>query len=161
MTAAPPLDAYFGDGSAAAGPNEVGVVSAARAYLAAARGHLQGLHDSGALGHRVNETHSNLIDRLVRRLFRLAEERYFSDGREDPAVLTIIAVGGYGRRELNIHSDVDLLFLYQLPLSEHVKAVSEQVQYWLWDASLSVGSATRNDGRAVARCLFWRWECRG
>ncbi|MCH8084039.1 MAG: hypothetical protein IH885_07360, partial [Myxococcales bacterium] len=143
MTAAPSLDVYFGDGSTAADPNAAGVVSAARAYLAAAHGHLQDLHGSGALGHRVNEAHSNLIDRLVRRLFRLAEEGYFSDGREDPAVLTIIAVGGYGRRELNIHSDVDLLFLYQLPLSEHVKAVSERVQYWLWDASLSVGSATR------------------
>ena len=143
MTDEPSLDVYFGDGSAAADPNAAGVVSAARAYLAAAHGHLKDLHGSGALGHRVNETHSNLIDRLVRRLFRLAEEGYFSDGREDPAVLTIIAVGGYGRRELNIHSDVDLLFLYQLPLSEHVKAVSERVQYWLWDASLSVGSATR------------------
>jgi len=143
MTDAPSLDVYFGDGSGAVDLKEVGVVSAARAYLTATQGHLRDLHDSGALGHRVNEAHSNLIDRLVRRLFRLAEEGYFSDGREDPAVLTVIAVGGYGRRELNIHSDVDLLFLYQLPLSEHVKAVSERVQYWLWDASLSVGSATR------------------
>jgi len=143
MTDAPSLDVYFGDGSGAVDLKEVGVVSAARAYLTATQGHLRDLHGSGALGHRVNEAHSNLIDRLVRRLFRLAEEGYFSDGREDPAVLTVIAVGGYGRRELNIHSDVDLLFLYQLPLSEHVKAVSERVQYWLWDASLSVGSATR------------------
>jgi [protein-PII] uridylyltransferase len=143
MTAEPSIDVYFGDRSAAAFRNEVGVVSAARAYLAAARGYLQDLHSSDTLGHRVNESHSNLIDRLVRRLFRLAEEGYFSDGREDPAVLTIAAVGGYGRRELNIHSDVDLLFLYQPPFSEHVKAVAERVQYWLWDASLSVGSATR------------------
>jgi len=143
MTDAPSLDVYFGDGSGAVDLKEVGVVSAARAYLTATQEHLRDLHGSGALGHRVNEAHSNLIDRLVRRLFRLAEEGYFSDGREDPAVLTVIAVGGYGRRELNIHSDVDLLFLYQLPLSEHVKAVSERVQYWLWDASLSVGSATR------------------
>ena len=66
MIAAPSIDVYFGDRSAAVHPNEVGVVSAARAYLAAARGHLQELHGSDALGHRVNETHSNLIDRLVR-----------------------------------------------------------------------------------------------
>jgi [protein-PII] uridylyltransferase len=149
MTAAPSIDVYFGDESATADRNEVGVVSAARAYLAATRVHLQSLHTSGALGHRVNETHSNLIDRLVRRLFRLAEEGYFSDSGEDPAVVAIIAVGGYGRRELNIHSDVDLLFLYQPPLSEHVKAVAERVQYWLWDASLSVGSATRTVAETI------------
>jgi [protein-PII] uridylyltransferase len=143
MTDPPSIDVYFGDENSAARRGEAGVVSAARAYLAAGREQLQNLHDSGALGHRVNETYSNLIDRLVRRLFRFAEEDYFSDGREIPAVLTVIAVGGYGRRELNIHSDVDLLFLYQSPLSGHVKVVSERVQYWLWDASLSVGSATR------------------
>jgi len=143
MTAEPSIDVYFGDRSASSHRGQAGVVSAARAYLAAARAYLQELHGAGALGHRVNETHSNLVDRLVRRLFRLAEERYFSGGREGPAVQTIIAVGGYGRRELNIHSDVDLLFLYQLPISPHVKAVAERVQCWLWDASLSVGSATR------------------
>ncbi|MBW2576464.1 MAG: [protein-PII] uridylyltransferase [Deltaproteobacteria bacterium] len=143
MTDPPSIDVYFGDENSTARRGEAGVVSAARAYLAAGREHLQNLHSSGALGHRVNETYSNLIDRLVRRLFRLAEEDYFSDGREIPAVLTVIAVGGYGRRELNIHSDVDLLFLYQSPLSGHVKVVAERVQYWLWDASLSVGSATR------------------
>ncbi len=143
MTAEPSIDVFFGDRSAGAYRDRAGVVSAARAYLAAARLYLQELHGSGALGHRVNETHSNLIDRLVRRLFRLAEQSYFSDGREDPAVLTIIAVGGYGRRELNLHSDVDLLFLYREPISEHVSAVAERLQCWLWDASLSVGSATR------------------
>jgi UTP:GlnB (protein PII) uridylyltransferase len=110
MTTAPSIDVFFGDGSAAAHRNEVGVVSAARAYLAAAHGHLQDLHVSGALGHRVNETHSNLIDRLVRRLFRLAEEGYFSDGREDPAVLTVIAVGGYGRCELICSSSINHRF---------------------------------------------------
>ena len=143
MTDPPSIDVYFGDERASARRAEAGVVSASRAYLAAGREHLRELHGSGALGHRVNETYSNLIDRLVRRLFRLAEERYFSDGRKLPAVLTTIAVGGYGRRELNIHSDVDLLFLYQSPLSGHVRTVSERVQYWLWDTSLSVGSATR------------------
>ena len=37
------------------------------------RTHLLELHDSGAPARRVNEEHAELIDRLVRKLFRLAE----------------------------------------------------------------------------------------
>jgi len=139
----PSIEAYFGSEKESSRQLEAGAVSAARAYLAAGRGHLEQLHRSGELGHRVNEAHANLIDRLVRRLFRLAEEAHFRAVRELPAVLTVIAVGGYGRRELSIHSDIDLLFLYRPPLSTHVRVVSERVQHWLWDAALSVGSATR------------------
>jgi [protein-PII] uridylyltransferase len=139
----PSIDAYIADHGTAVYGEDSGVVAAARDYLGAVHEYLRDLHGSGALGHRVNEAHSDLTDRLVRRLFRLVEERYFTDGRENPAVVAVLAVGGYGRRELSIHSDVDLLFLYQPPFSEHVRAVAERVQYWLWDAGLSVGSATR------------------
>jgi [protein-PII] uridylyltransferase len=136
---APTIAEHFGAGV----HDDASVVPAARAYLEAARGYLKDLHGSGALGHRVNEAHSNLMDRLVRQLFRLVEQEYFSDGGEAQAVVTVLAVGGYGRRELNLHSDVDLLFLYEPPMSDHVKAIAERVQLWLWDASLQVGSATR------------------
>ncbi len=143
MREPPSIDAYIADHSTAMDGEDTRVAAAARDYLGAVQEYLRELHDSGALGHQVNEAHSNLTDRLIRRLFRLVEEGYFTDGRENPAVVTVLAVGGYGRRELSIHSDVDVLFLYQPPLSEHIKAVAQRVQYWLWDAGLSVGSATR------------------
>jgi [protein-PII] uridylyltransferase len=145
----PSIDAYIADHSTAMQGEDSAVVASAREYLGAVQAYLRELHGSGGLGHQVNEAHSNLTDRLVRRLFRLAEEGYFTDGRENPAVVTVLAVGGYARRELSIHSDVDLLFLYQPPLSEHVKAVAERVQYWLWDAALSVGSATRTVAETI------------
>jgi len=127
-------------------PSPEGVPSAVREYLGAARQHLEHLHRSGAPGQQVNETHSDLMDRLVRRLFELAEEIYFAEAREgeEQAPLCVVAVGGYARREMNIYSDVDLLFLHRDEVSPHVHAVSERVQLWLWDANLAVGAATRN-----------------
>ncbi|MFP8880507.1 MAG: [protein-PII] uridylyltransferase [Myxococcota bacterium] len=139
MRAAPTVDRYFA--SPAAG--DLDVVAVTREFLGAARDFLTDLHRSGALGHRVDEAHSNMMDRLVRRLFQISETNYFTNGVDSQAVFTVVAVGGYGRRELNMHSDVDLLFLYEPPLSAHVEAIARGVQYWLWDASLQVGCATR------------------
>ena len=119
------------------------VPAAVRHYLAASRDYLRELHGSSDSGRLVNETHSDLIDRLLRRLFALSEECYFGDGGEGPSELCVVAVGGYARREMSIHSDVDILFLYRDRLTPHVKAVAERMQYWLWDAQVTVGGATR------------------
>ena len=146
MTAAPAIDSYLVPGPM--GPPNA-VPAAIREYLAQARIHLEHLHRGGASGAQVNETHSDLMDRLVRRLFEMAEEIYFSEGGEDQAGLCVVAVGGYARREMNIYSDVDLLFLYRDKLSPHVAAVAERVQLWLWDAQLAVGAATRTIAETI------------
>ncbi len=146
MSAAPGIDSYLSPGPT--GPPER-VPAAIREYLAEARAHLEHLHRSGASGAQVDETHSDLMDRLVRRLFEMAEEIYFSSGQDEQARLCVVAVGGYARREMNIHSDVDLLFLYRDKLSEHVASVAEKVQLWLWDAQLAVGAATRTIAETI------------
>lgn len=140
MSVSPQIDAYLARGPDTATADVARVV---REYLKAARAHLETLHRSGASGATVNQAHSDLMDRLVRRLFDLAEEFYFAAGGNEPAGLCIVAAGGYARREMSIYSDVDLLFLYQDKLSSHVAAVAERVQLWLWDADLAVGAATR------------------
>jgi len=112
-------------------------------YLAEVRAHLEWLHRTSGSGRRVNEANSDLMDRLIRRLFSLAEEIHVARGHQVERDLAVIAVGGYARREMSIHSDVDLLILYRNELTPFVQHVSERMQYWLWDAGLSVGCATR------------------
>ncbi|MEE9608112.1 MAG: [protein-PII] uridylyltransferase, partial [Myxococcota bacterium] len=144
MSGAPSIDSYIALlGAPRESSDGVAVAAILRDYLAAARLHLEHLHRSGASGWQVNQAHSDLMDRVVRRLFEVAEESYFAGGGRAQAGLCVVAVGGYARREMSIHSDLDLLFLYQDTLSPHVASVAERVQYWLWDASLAVGAATR------------------
>jgi [protein-PII] uridylyltransferase len=155
VSAAPAIGSYltpFGRAPAST-PSPEGVSAAVREYLTAARAHLEHMHRTGTPGQQVNEAHSDLMDRLVRRLFEIAEEIYFAEGGEEQADLCVVAVGGYARREMSIHSDVDLLFLYRKQVSPHVRAVSERMQVWLWDANLAVGAATRtiDDTIALAR----------
>ena len=104
---------------------------------------LAALHAETRSGRRVNEANSDLMDSLVRRLFALAEEALVSDGNEIETDLCVIAVGGYARREMAIHSDVDLLVLYRGKLTPYVASIAERLQYPLWDAGVVVGCATR------------------
>lgn len=56
----------------------------------------------------------------------------------------IIALGGYGREEQCIHSDVDLLFLFGKSVPAHAEELIREMIYPLWDIGLDVGHATRS-----------------
>jgi [protein-PII] uridylyltransferase len=56
----------------------------------------------------------------------------------------IIALGGYGRQEQFIHSDVDLLFLFEKFVPDEASDLIQEVVYPLWDIGLEVGYATRS-----------------
>ncbi len=143
MTAAPTPDARFDSLPADPDARQNAVTPMVKAFLGDVRAHLEELHRTTQSGRRVNEANSDLMDRLVRRLYGLAEELHLArDGKAEGDVC-IIAVGGYARREMSIHSDVDLLILYRGELSPFVAFMSERIQYWLWDGGLTIGCATR------------------
>lgn len=108
------------------------------------------LHRGGESGRAVNEAHSDGVDRLLRRLAQLAEARYYADGGDLGDRLSIVAVGGYGRREMSIRSDVDLLFVHRGDLTPLAANLAERIQYWLWDAGIVVGGAVRNVDETLA-----------
>src|SRR5207245_6848813 len=68
-------------------------------------------------------------------------------GRSSAAV-AVVAVGGYGRRELFPGSDVDLLILHEEGAHRLAERVAEAILYPLWD----LGMATGNAVRSVAEC---------
>ncbi len=61
----------------------------------------------------------------------------------------IIALGGYGRQEHCIHSDIDLLILFEKIVPPEVEAFLQELLYPLWDGRFEVGYAVRN----VNECL--------
>ncbi|MBU1696627.1 MAG: [protein-PII] uridylyltransferase, partial [Proteobacteria bacterium] len=61
----------------------------------------------------------------------------------------IIALGGYGRKEHCIHSDIDLLILFEKIVPPEVEAFLQELLYPLWDGRFEVGYAVRN----INECL--------
>src|SRR3989304_1262683 len=46
--------------------------------------------------------------------------------------ISIIATGGYGRKELCPYSDIDLLFLYSPTIKSLVESIAQKLLYSLW-----------------------------
>jgi len=149
MSSAPVVEEVLPDLRNCGDDPERTVPQRVKAYVSSVREHLTSLHRNREAGIEVIQRHSDLTDRLVRRLFHLAEESLLESGGELERGLCVVAVGGYARREMNIHSDVDLLVVYRGELTAYVTAISERLQYWMWDAGLQVGCAVRTSAETV------------
>jgi len=88
------------------------------------------------------ERHTRLVDDYF---FESFEKSIIGPGMAiDRNPFSIIALGGYGRQELCIHSDVDLLFLFGDKVPEDAVQLIKEVVYPLWDIGMDVGHATRS-----------------
>lgn len=56
----------------------------------------------------------------------------------------IMALGGYGRREQCLFSDIDILFLFKDQVPQEAESLVREIIYPLWDAGFEVGHATRS-----------------
>ena len=72
----------------------------------------------------------------------------FDDATGGAGRLALVAVGGYGRRELAPGSDLDLWLLHDG--RGDVAAVAERLWYPIWDAGLKLGHAVRTPKQALA-----------
>jgi len=99
---------------------------------------------AGASGPATLHRRSDAIDALVLHLWQVVLTR-------DPGLakgIALVAVGGYGRRELFPYSDVDLLFLLDPKLSDRViettiKDPVRRMSQALWDCGLRISPVTR------------------
>ncbi len=98
---------------------------------------------SGNGGRTATRDRAATLDKVLRYLW--AEALDTMSGATLPQS-ALLALGGYGRGELCLYSDVDVLFLH-LPCGQQAQKnfnkIVERVLYPLWDLGLKVGHATR------------------
>jgi [protein-PII] uridylyltransferase len=112
--------------------------SAVRSLLQEESGVIRSAHFSGAGGSEVVQRRTALIDSVLRDV----HGRLASYG----PLPTIVAIGGYGRGELNPHSDIDIMLLCR---NETERERSPEILYRLWDAGLDVGYSVRTAPECV------------
>jgi len=79
---------------------------------------------------------ATLVDALLRHIWQLMDLHHEQH-------LTLVAVGGYGRGQLQPHSDIDLLVLSKKSLSKNQQERISQFITLLWDIGLDVGQSVR------------------
>ena len=104
-----------------------------------------GLRKNPLKARKAISSYAFLTDCLVTSAWKFATEIQFpSHNPTEAEKLSIISVGGYGRREMAPFSDVDLLFLTPYKMTPWSENVIETVLYLLWDLKLKVGHSSRS-----------------
>ncbi|NOY69877.1 MAG: [protein-PII] uridylyltransferase [Deltaproteobacteria bacterium] len=74
----------------------------------------------------------------------------FAQSRSGPSLdfvknpFAVIALGGYGRSEQCVHSDVDVMILFRKSVPKNADELVRDIVYPLWDIGLEVGHAVRS-----------------
>src|SRR5216110_3540309 len=108
-------------------------------------------HQAGASGREICARRAELVDILLRYVFDAAAATVRGNG-EPKVPVALIALGGYGRGELNPFSDVDVMVLHHhgvAEISPHLQEMANQVLYLLWDSGFKVGHSTRSIKEAI------------
>lgn len=103
----------------------------------------------GATGGEVVQAFSDFMDGLLMARFRKVIQQGHAEVRASWQQCCLVAMGGYGRRELAPYSDIDVMILTQGNQAELAEAMSKGVFHHLWDLGFQVGHSVRS----IAECL--------
>jgi len=96
---------------------------------------------AGASGVAVCNLLSDVYDDTIRRLW---QQTTADLSAEQHAQLSLVATGGWGRREVCPFSDIDFILLAPRSATALAKELSSKMLYPLWDARIDVGHAVRD-----------------
>jgi [protein-PII] uridylyltransferase len=115
--------------------------------LKASKADLAARFSRGEVQETFQESHAEIMDQYFRRSLQESQagRMLFRDRRH----FTFVAVGGYGRKELCLRSDVDVLFIFNAKVPALAKDLAEEVLYPLWDIGLDLGHGIRG----IKECL--------
>ena len=126
------------------------VLSTYKKFLKLEEHRLRLKHQAGGGGREICARRGELVDVILRHVFAAAANAV---GQSETS-LALIALGGYGRGELNPFSDVDVMLLHgdaAGKVSPYIEEMAEQILYLLWDIGFKVGHSTRSMKEALAQ----------
>ena len=121
-----------------------------KAFLKVETHRLKLHHRAGTGGLDICHARAAILDALLRHLWEAAKASLSEQGRSEFPSLALVAIGGYGRAELNPHSDIDIMFLHNRQVTvgaralPHLSRIVDGLLYPLWDLGLKIGHSVRS-----------------
>lgn len=85
--------------------------------------------------------HTKALDLFISQMYKTVLRRMFGNylPMRNTIPIALAALGSYGREQLSVHSDIDLMIVY-VPLEGYrTEAIIEKLLYLAWDAGLKLG----------------------
>jgi len=85
--------------------------------------------------------HTKALDQFISQMYKTVLRRMFGNylPMRNAIPISLMALGSYGREQLCVHSDIDLMIVY-VPLEGYnTEAIIEKFLYLAWDAGLKLG----------------------
>ena len=98
--------------------------------------------DDSLVGRELCTAWTAEVDKWLTELLTVAVEG------SDPRGVALVAVGGYGRAELSLQSDIDVLLLHSR--RSDIGELADRLWYPIWDARMKLGHAVRTVKEALA-----------
>ena len=107
--------------------------------LKESRNHLIHLFSEGKAPEAFEENFAELMDQYFR--IGLQESRVGNALFKAKTPFAFVALGGYGRNELCLHSDIDVMILFGRKIPAQAKELTQEILFPLWDLGLDMGFA--------------------
>ena len=85
--------------------------------------------------------HTKKIDQFLILIYKYSLRKFFGDYLPfaNHIPITLTAMGSYGREELCVYSDIDLMIVYKDIEGYNLEPIIESMLYLAWDAGLKLG----------------------
>jgi len=98
--------------------------------------------------------HTKQLDHIIKMIYKIVLRKTFNDyiPLRNNIPIGFIALGSYGREQLCVYSDIDLMIVYEETKGFNVEHIIEKFLYLAWDAGLKLGHRVHelNDLRSAA-----------
>ncbi|MCZ6677300.1 MAG: [protein-PII] uridylyltransferase [Candidatus Poribacteria bacterium] len=123
------------------------LVEEQKAFCTKERERIQSRHRFGIGGQEIVEEYTRLADHVIQRIYQSAiQAKSGSPLLTEETPVAILALGGYGREELNPYSDIDIMLVYEASQgsAKRLEPFAGQLIATLWDVGFEVGHSCRS-----------------
>jgi len=85
--------------------------------------------------------HTKQLDHIIKMMYKIILRKTFNDyiPMRNNIPIAFVALGSYGREQLCVHSDIDLMIVYEKSDGFNLEHIIEKLLYLAWDSGLKLG----------------------
>jgi [protein-PII] uridylyltransferase len=120
-----------------------------KSFLKVETHRLKLLHRAGAGGLKICQARAAILDALLQHFWNVSVQSLSPQAQKEFPPLALVAIGGFGRAELNPQSDIDFMFLHEGQVAAgkplpYLARLIDVILYPLWDIGLKIGYSVRD-----------------